>query len=351
MAIIDLRSDTVTKPTPAMREAIARAIVGDDVLGDDPTVKELEERFAALAGKQAACFVPSGTMANQVAIRAHTEPSDEIIAHEGSHIINYEGGGPAALSGCMVRALQGPRGTFTALQVRDAIRPDNPHFARSRLLVVENTHNRGGGSVWPIEDVRSVTAAAREAGLRTHLDGARLWNACAFTGLSVRDYAEHFDTIACCFSKGLGAPVGSITAGDAATIHRVRRYRKLFGGAMRQSGLLAAACLFAMEHHIERLKDDHANAQRFAKALGGIPGLSVADTGGGPRVETNLVLFDLAPTLRCDAGAFCKVLHERGVWMLPTAARRVRAVTSLEVDASMIDRATAIMADVVRSHS
>jgi threonine aldolase len=350
MSTIDLRSDTVTKPTPAMRDAMARAIVGDDVLGDDPTVKELEDRFAALAGKHAACFVPSGTMANQVAIRAHTQPGDEIIAHEGSHIINYEGGGPAALSGCMVRALQGPRGTFTALQVRDAIRPDNPHFARSRLLVVENTHNRGGGSVWPIEEVRSVTAAAREAGLRCHLDGARLWNACASTRLTIRDYAEHFDTIACCFSKGLGAPAGSITAGDAQTIHHVRRSRKLFGGAMRQSGILAAACIFAIEHNIERLHDDHANAQRFASGLAMIPGLCIADTGGGPRIETNLVLFDLAPSIRCDAATLCAALHERGVWMLPTATRRVRAVTSLEVDAAMIDRALIALAEVARAH-
>ncbi len=346
MSTIDLRSDTVTKPTPAMRDAMHRAIVGDDVLGDDPTVKQLEERFAALAGKQAACFVPSGTMANQVAIRAHTEPGDEIIAHEGSHIINYEGGSPAALSGCMVKSLQGPRGQFTALQVRDAIRPDNPHFPRSRLLVLENTHNRGGGSVWPIEEVRSVTSAAREAGLRTHLDGARLWNACSFSGLAIRDYAEHFDTVACCFSKGLGAPVGSITAGDEATMHRVRRYRKLFGGAMRQSGILAAACLHAMEHHIERLKVDHANAARFAAGVRKIAGLSIE-----AHVDTNLVLFDLAPTLRLDGAGLCKALHERGVWMLPTASRRVRAVTSLEVDAAMIDRAVGELDGIVRSHS
>jgi threonine aldolase len=251
----------------------------------------------------------------------------------------------------MVRALQGPRGTFTALQLRDAIRPDNPHFPRSRLLVLENTHNRGGGSVWPIEDIRTVTAAAREAGLRCHLDGARLWNACASTRLTIKDYAEHFDTISCCFSKGLGAPVGSITAGDAQTIHRVRRFRKLFGGGMRQSGILAAACIHAMEHQVERLKDDHANAQRFAAGLAKIPGLSVADTGGGPRVETNLVLFDLAPTLRCDAAALCHALHERGVWMLPTAPRRVRAVTSLEVTAPMIDRALSTLAEVAHAHA
>lgn len=338
MSIIDLRSDTVTRPTPAMREAMAKAVVGDDVLGDDPTVRELEERFASLAGKEASCFVPSGTMANQVAIRAHTEPGDEIIAHEGSHIINYEGGGPAALSGCMVRALSGPRGQFTAMQVREAIRPDNPHFARSRLLVLENTHNRGGGSIWPIEEVRSVTSAAREAGLRTHLDAARLWNACAATGLSIHDYAEHFDTLAVCFSKGLGAPVGSITAGNAPTIARVRRFRKLFGGGMRQSGVLASACLFAMEHHVKRLEQDHAHAAHLARAIASIPGLSIHESVGGI-VQTNIVLFDLSPSLGMDAAGLCEALRQRGVWMLPTSPRRVRAVTSLEVDTAMIERA------------
>ena len=233
--IIDLRSDTVTRPTPGMRKAMAEAEVGDDVLGDDPTVIRLQERIAEMMGKAAACFVPSGTMANQTSIKAHTEPSDEVIAHKDSHIINYETGAPAALSGVMIRTMEGDRGLFDADQIEPLVRPDSLHFPRSRLVVVENTQNRGGGAVWPIEQVKRVAAKARQHNLRLHLDGARVWNACAKTGLKPVDYAKHFDTISCCFSKGLGAPAGSAVSGDAATIARVQRFRKMFGGAMRQA--------------------------------------------------------------------------------------------------------------------
>lgn len=350
MSFIDLRSDTVTKPTSGMREAIARAVVGDDVLGDDPTVIELQERFAALTGKDAACFVPSSTMANQICIKALTQPGDEIIAHEGSHIINYEGGGPAVLSGCMIKALTGNRGQFTARQVEESIRPDDPHFPRTSLVSLENTHNRGGGSIWPIEEIRSVTSAARDRGLKTHLDGARLWNACVATGLSVRDYAEHFDTVSCCFSKGLGAPVGAVLACDKKTIHKVLRYRKLFGGGMRQSGLLAAACIYALEHHFKRLSDDHANARRFAEGIIKVPGLSLNAQHGTPAgVDTNIVLFELAEGVPIDAAALCKRAAEKGVLMFDTGPRRVRAVTSLEVDGAKVDRAAGIIRECVTS--
>ncbi len=331
--IIDLRSDTVTRPTPAMRQAMANAEVGDDVLGDDPTVIALQERVAEVMGKEAACFVPSGTMANQTAIRAHTEPGDEVIAHKDSHIIHYETGAPAALCGVMVRPLDGDAGLFEAGDVEQALRPDNCHSARSRLLIVENTHNRGGGSVWPIEQIERVTTLARKHGLRTHLDGARVWNACAATGLKPADYAKHFDTVSCCFSKGLGAPAGSAVCGDKATVYRVHRFRKMFGGAMRQAGVLAAAARFALENHRTRLTEDHANAGRLAEGLRGVAGVSVPLP-----VETNMVFFDLAPKLG-TASEFCARLKARGIWMLPTGAQRIRAVCHLDVDRAGIDRA------------
>jgi threonine aldolase len=331
--IADLRSDTVTRPTPAMRQAMANAEVGDDVLGDDPTVIALQQRIAEIMGKQAACFVPSGTMANQTAIRAHTEPGDEVIAHKDSHIIHYETGAPAALAGVMIRPLDGDAGLFDAPDVGYALRPDNCHSPRSRLLIVENTHNRGGGSIWPIEQIERVTALARASSLRTHLDGARVWNACAATGLKPADYARHFDTVSCCFSKGLGAPAGSAVCGDTQTIARVHRFRKMFGGAMRQAGVLAAAARFALENHRDRLVDDHANARHLAEALRDVPGLTVPLP-----VQTNMVFFDLAPTLG-PAAEFCAKLRALGVWMLPTAPQRIRAVCHLDVDRARIDLA------------
>ena len=333
--LIDLRSDTVTRPTPTMRRVMADAVVGDDVLGDDPTVIGLQESFAKLLGKPASCFVPSGSMANQTAIRAHTEPGDEIICHEGSHIIHYETGAPAALSGVMIRPLTGPGGLFDVDQLEEAVRPHSAHFARSKLLVLENTHNRGGGTIWPLEQIRRVTAKARELGLLCHLDGARLWNACAATGVSPAEYASHFDTISCCFSKGLGAPVGSAVAGSEATIFRVHRFRKMFGGAMRQSGILAAAAHYALDHHRERLVEDHKNARRLAKGLAEIPGLHV-DLAA---VQTNMVFFDLDPATPLNAPELCRRLDAAGVKVLPNGPRRIRAVCHLDVDAEMIDAA------------
>lgn len=332
---IDLRSDTVTRPTPAMRDAMMSAPLGDDVLGDDPTVHALERKLADLLGKEAACFVPSGTMANQTAIRAHTEPGDEVICHANSHIIHYECGGPAALSGVSIRPVDGARGMFGPDDIDPLIRADNDHFARSRLLVLENTNNRGGGAVWPVEQVRAVTARAQKFALKTHLDGARLWNACAATGLSPRDYAVHFDSVSVCFSKGLGTPAGSAVVGSAEVIKRVRRFRKMFGGAMRQAGILAGAAIFALDHHRERMKEDHANARALAQGLSQIPGLGVAPG----EVETNMVLFDLSPELAMNAQQLCDHLKVHGVLMLATAPRRIRAVTHLDVSGAMIPRA------------
>ncbi len=342
-SLIDLRSDTVTRPTPAMRRAMAEAEVGDDVLGDDPTVIQLQDLVAELLGKPAACFVPSGTMANQTAIRAQTEPGDEVIAHKDSHIIHYETGSPAALSGVMVRGLDGDCGLFEAEQVTEAVRPDASHYPHSALLIVENTHNRGGGAVWPIDQIRRVTAAGRDAGLRLHLDGARIWNACAATGIAPSEYAKHFDTVSCCFSKGLGAPAGSAVAGSRETIARVHRFRKMFGGTMRQSGILAAGALHALEHHRERLVEDHANAKRLAEGIAQIPGLSIAMP-----VVTNMVFFDIARSLGTGA-QFCDALKAAGVLAMPNLPQRVRLVCHLDVDAVKIDRAISAIAAAART--
>jgi len=342
--IVDLRSDTVTRPAPAMRAALAAAEVGDDVLGDDPTVNRLQERMAAFLGKDAALFVPSGSMANQVAIRSVCEPGDEIIADETTHSYNFEGGGPAALAGASMRLIQGPRGLFTAAQAEAMIRPDNVHYPHTRLIIVENTNNRGGGSIWPVEQVAGLRAVADRHKLHLHMDGARLMNACVARGLQPTDYARHVDSVSMCFSKGLGAPVGSIVAGPAPFVKRCHRFRKMFGGAMRQAGILAAAALYALDHNIERLAEDHANAKRLAEALAALPGLRI-----DPKtVETNIVIFEIEPKLGSAADLVAK-LHERGVWMLATAPQKARAVTHLDVSRAQIDRAIAVFRETCRA--
>ncbi|MCZ7634218.1 MAG: threonine aldolase family protein [Phycisphaerales bacterium] len=276
--MIDLRSDTITRPTAAMRRVMAEAPVGDDVFGDDPTVRLLEERFAGLFGKAAAVFVPSGTMANQLAIRAQTEPGDEVITHPESHVSLYESGAPAALSGVTLRYAEGPRGTFTAEEVRGCVRPRDAHYGPSALVAVENTHNRGGGRVWPLEQLRAVREECLRLGVRLHLDGARIWNAHVVSGVPLAEYGSLADTVSACFSKGLGAPVGSALAGDERTIARARRFRKMFGG-MRQAGILTAACLYALDHHVARLGEDHAKARAGGAAGAGSGG--VGRSGGG----------------------------------------------------------------------
>ncbi len=334
--VIDLRSDTVTKPTAPMREAMARAEVGDDVFGDDPTVKELEAETAALLGKEAALFTASGTMANQLALRSHTEPGDEILVEAQAHIYYSEGGAPAALSGVMCRCLEGQRGVFSGADVEAVLRPDDPHFPRTRLVCVENTHNRGGGKIWPKTQLQEVGVTARKHGLLLHLDGARLWNACVATGVSERDYARHFDSVSVCFSKGLGAPVGSALVGDAAFIARARRFRKQFGGGMRQAGILAAAALYALEHHRARLGDDHENARIFAQGIAEVPGIDLDLR----TVETNMIVFNVRPM---PAEAFCAKAKDAGVWMLPRNATSVRAVTHLDVHREQVHEAIQII--------
>lgn len=341
--IADLRSDTVTKPSAAMRRAIAEAVVGDDVLGDDPTVIELQERAAALLGKQAALFTPSGTMANQIAIRVHTSHGDEVICHKDSHAFYYESGAPAALSGVSVRFLEGRRGQFSGADVASALRPANSHFAPSRLVIIENTHNRGGGSIWPVEKIADVTQTARTAGLAMHLDGARLMNACVARGLRATEYARHFDTVSMCFSKGLGAPVGSVITGPKDLIQRAHRFRKMFGGAMRQAGVLAAAAIYALEHNIERLAEDHANARKLAEALAEVPRIAI----NPDEVETNILFFDVDPALG-SASDICRRLKEQGVLVLSESACRIRAVTHLDVSAQQIEGAIGVFRAVLK---
>ena len=328
--LIDLRSDTVTQPTPAMREAIANAQVGDDVLGDDPTVKALEDYVAQLLGKEAAVFMPSGTMTNQVALRAHTEPGDEIVLESQAHIYYYEGGGPAALSGVMCRLVQGDCGVFTAADLAKVLRPTDVHFPRTKLVCLENTHNRGGGRIYPLAEIQAIAEVCQAQVLKLHLDGARLWNACAATGIAEADYVQPFDSVSVCFSKGLGAPVGSALVGSKDFIARSRRFRKLFGGAMRQAGIVAAGALYALKNHRDRLKDDHHNAKILAAGLAQINGIEIDPAA----VQTNIVMFH---TPSMAASVLADRLADQGVAVLAVGSHSLRAVTNLMVNQAQIE--------------
>ncbi|MCY3018540.1 MAG: aminotransferase class I/II-fold pyridoxal phosphate-dependent enzyme [Planctomycetota bacterium] len=339
---IDLRSDTITQPTPAMREAMADAEVGDDVFGEDPTVQRLEARVAGMLGKESALFTPSGTMANQLAVRTHTEPGDEILIDANAHISYYEAGGPAALSGVSCRCLSGVRGVFTATDVETALRPPDQHFPPTKLVCLENTHNRGGGTIWPMERIREVADIARRQGLRMHLDGARLWNASVATGIDERNYAAQFDSVSVCFSKGLGAPVGSALCGSRDFIQRARRFRKMFGGGMRQAGILAAGALYALEHHRSRLAEDHANARALANGLARLSGIELDSA----TVQTNIVFFSVSTM---PAKELVLRLDRAGVRMLATGSNGIRAVTSLMVTADDMLKAVEIVSRAMQS--
>jgi len=321
-----------------MRSAMASAEVGDDVYGEDPTVRRLEEAAAARMGKEAALFVPSGTMANQIAVRAQTEPGDALVAVRDAHVHLYEGGGAAALSGVQV-VLVGDDGLFDADDLRGAIAPRDVHFARTRLVCVENTHNRSGGRVFPLDRQAAIATVARESGLALHLDGARLFNAAVATGERVDVLAAPFDTVSFCLSKGLGAPVGSLLCGSRALVERAHRFRKLFGGGMRQAGVLAAAGLLALEQHVERLGDDHARARRLAEGIG---------AGAGARVvappETNMVLCEVA-----DARSAIAALRAEGVRVGAVGPRTLRLVTHLDVDDAGVERAVAAFGKLARA--
>jgi threonine aldolase len=344
MSVIDLRSDTVTRPTTAMWEAMRSAPLGDDVLGDEPTVARLEADVADRLGKEAALFVPSGTMANQLAIRCQCEPGDEIVAHRESHIIHYETGAPAALSGCMIRPLEGSGGIFPADAVRAARRHRDIHAPRPRLLVVENTHNRGGGTVWSLDAFRQVADAAREQELAVHVDGARLWNACVAAGYPARSFAAMADTVSVCFSKGLGCPVGSALAGTRLLVERARRFRKMLGGGMRQSGMLAAAAIHAMEHHVSRLERDHAHARQLASLCMASPGVSLPSGPGG--IATNMVFLQVDPTIM-SAPQLQARLEAVGVLTLALDPTRLRLVTHLDVSEDDVTRAAAAIRSVL----
>jgi threonine aldolase len=338
---IDLRSDTVTKPTPPMRKAMAEAEVGDDVFGEDPTVNALQEKVATLLGKEAALFVPSGTMANQLAIKSHTQPGDEVIIETSSHPYNFEGGAGAALSGIQFQCLKGSWGILDVPQIEEAIRPNDHHFAVTRLICLENTHNRGGGSIYPIEKMVDVYRLAKSKGLFVHLDGARLWNASVATGIKTQEYAQWADSVSVCLSKGLGAPIGSLLAGSKTFVDRVHRFRKMFGGGMRQVGIIAAAGLYALDHHIERLREDHQNAKRLAVGLKEFKGVSIDPK----HVETNIVIFDVGDT-RMTAAQVAEAMRKEGVLIHAFGKTQIRLVTHLDVTAEDIEKALKAFAKV-----
>ena len=332
-SIVDLRSDTVTRPTPAMRDAMMRAELGDDVFGDDPTVNALQERIAAMLGKEAALFVSSGTQGNLTAVMSHCQRGDEVICGQQSHTYRYEGGGAAVLGSVQPQPLaHQPDGTLALADIEAAIKPNDDHFARTRLLALENTL---GGKALPVSYMEAATALAKRRGLATHLDGARLFNAAVKLGVPARDIAQHFDSVSVCFSKGLGAPVGSALVGSRDLIRQAHKWRKMLGGGLRQAGVLAAAALHALDHHIERLADDHALARRFAEGLQGIPGLAVEPP------HTNMVFVEASGP---RAAGLVEHLKSRGV--LTTGVYQLRFVTHLDVDAAGIDRAIA----AVREH-
>jgi threonine aldolase len=323
-----------------MREAMFRAPVGDDVFGEDPTVNALEERLASLFGHEAGLYCPSGTMTNQIAVRVHTRPGDEVIGEDGMHIYRYEGGGIMANSGCSVKFVPNDRGRYTAEAVEAAMNnAADSYVARSRMVNIENTHNRGGGAVWDLKEVLRIGMFCKRNGLALHLDGARIFNAMTVDGRTPLEWGASFDSISVCLSKGLGCPVGSVLLGSSPFIREARRVRKRFGGGMRQAGFLAAAGLFALEHHVDRLKDDHARAKRLGAALAQLPYVaSVAS------VETNIVVFDLKSGLQAKSAL--ELLRQRGVLALPFGAGTVRMVTHLDVSDEQIDRTINILQEL-----
>lgn len=338
--LIDLYSDTHTRPTEAMRRFMSQAEVGDEQQKADPTVNRLVERVCELLGKEDAIYLPSGTMCNEIAFRVHCRPGDEIIMDRTAHPIHFETGGPAALSGAMIYPLEGKRGIFTAAQVEAALRSGN-HFPRSRVVAIEQTTNMGGGAIWPLEQMRAVCAVADQHGLAKHMDGARLLNAVVASGIPAKTYAAPFDSVWIDFSKGLGAPVGAALAGSKEFIAEAWRWKHQFGGAMRQAGIIAAGAMYALEYHIDRLAEDHANAQTLARGLAEIDGIAVEP------VDTNLVFFDVAD-LGLTAAALSQALLARRLHLVAIGPTRLRAVTHLDVSPNQIEEALVIIEQVVR---
>ncbi len=340
--MIDLRSDTVTKPTEEMRRAMFEAEVGDDVFDEDPTIHHLQDRTAEILGKEAALYVPSGTMANQIAIAIHTRPGDEVYCEAGAHIFNYEAGAPALFSGVQIRPIHGRRGLYTQDDLEAVLPPVDHHFAPSSLVVIENTANRGGGSIWPLGEVRRISEFAREKGMGVHMDGARLWNAVAGSGTPEKVWAEHADTVSVCFSKGLGAPVGSALAGPRHLMDEAHRMRKRFGGGMRQAGIIAAGALYALENHRDRLKEDHRRARRLAQGLAEVPGISV----DVEHVDSNIIIVDFSET-GMGSDIFAKRVAAKGLMVTLAGPHQVRFVTHMQVDDEDIEQAITIVRELL----
>jgi threonine aldolase len=334
---IDLRSDTVTKPTQEMRKAIAYAEVGDDVIGSDPTVEALQDYVAKLLGKEAALFMPSGSMTNQIAIRLHCDRGDEFLCEADCHVYNYEQAAFAQLSGIVARTVQGKHGILEPHQLHGKIRPAGDHMVHTSLVTLENTHNRGGGTIQPLETLQEICAWAHAHHLKTHLDGARLFNAVAATGISAETWSSGFDSVSVCFSKGLGAPVGSALAGSAEFIKQARRARKLFGGGMRQVGILAAGALYAIQHHRERLVEDHVHAKLLAEAIANAEGLTL-----DPPPQTNIVVARIDPALG-NSSEVAQRLAERGLGAMPFGPQHLRFVTHLDITRFQIEQACEIV--------
>ncbi len=338
--IIDLRSDTVTKPSAEMRKAMYEAEVGDDVYKEDPTANELQEYVADLFGKEAALFVPSGVMANQISLNVLTSPGDEIICERDAHIFHYESGSPAALSGVQLNPVKGENGIMSVEQIEEAIRPKEAYYMpRTKVIEIENTHNRAGGIIQPIEKIAETKKLANKYKLKMHLDGARIWNASVATGIPIAEYASYFDSVSACFSKGLGAPIGSIIAGSNGFIKEAFRVRKAWGGGMRQVGIIAAAALFAVKNNLERLKEDHEKAKQLAKALAEMKNIEV-DLN---KVQTNIVMFGVKKT---TAQAFSRKLASYGLLISPVSKQSLRAVTHLDVNYADIFNAIEIIEKV-----
>ncbi len=338
--MIDLRSDTITKPNAEMRKAMCEAEVGDDVYKEDPTVNELEHYVAELFGKEAALFVPSGVMGNQICLNVLTQPSDEIICEKTAHIFQYESGSAAALSGLHLNLIEGNRGVITPEQVEPLIRPREAYYMpRTKVIEVENTHNVGGGTIFPLETIKELRALAEKYGLYTHLDGARIWNAHVETGIPLDEYAKYFDSVSVCFSKGLGAPIGSAILGDKAFVEEAFRVRKAWGGGMRQVGIIAAGALYAVKNNISRLKEDHEKARSLAEFLSELNGVKIdADT-----VQTNIVAFE---PLNVSVKEGIKACAERGLRVSAGGHGKIRAVTHMDVSFEEIEEAKKILGEV-----
>jgi threonine aldolase len=342
MKFIDIRSDTVTKPSKGMREAMANAEVGDDVFGEDPTINALQKKCTEISGKESALYVPSGCMANQLAVKSQTNPADEIIVESECHILNYETSAPAFISHVQVLPIEGHNGVIRAEQIKKYIRPKAYYFPSTRLICLENTHNRAGGTIYPYDEIKKIRDLALNENIRMHLDGARIFNASVETGLSVKEYASHFDSISFCFSKGLGAPVGSILCSDNETITKAHKYRKIIGGGMRQAGILAAAAIYALDNNVERLKEDHAKAKYFAERISSFKFISVDLS----TVQTNIVIFRINKSEN-EVMTIKNMLRENGVLISDGSFGSLRAVFHLDVSNEETEDAVNILNKII----